>query len=46
MNRDAEYTEILRGRLTERRFIHSLNVADSARELAEIYGVQAALIEQ
>lgn len=38
MNRDAEYTEILRGRLTERRFIHSLNVADSARELAEIYG--------
>ena len=38
MNRDAEYTEILRSRLTERRFIHSLNVADSARELAEIYG--------
>ena len=38
MNRDAEYTEILRGRLTERRFIHSLNVADSSRELAEIYG--------
>ena len=38
MNRDAEYTGILRGRLTERRFIHSLNVADSARELAEIYG--------
>ncbi len=38
MNRDAEYTEILRGRLTERRFLHSLNVADSAKELAEIYG--------
>ncbi|MBR5441685.1 MAG: bis(5'-nucleosyl)-tetraphosphatase (symmetrical) YqeK [Clostridia bacterium] len=38
MNRDAEYTEILRGRLTERRFVHSLNVADSSRELAEIYG--------
>ncbi len=38
MNRDAEYTEVLRGRLTERRFIHSLNVADSAAELAEIYG--------
>lgn len=38
MNRDAEYTELLRERLTERRFIHSLNVADSARELAGIYG--------
>ena len=38
MNRDAEYTERLRERLTERRFIHSLNVADSARELAGIYG--------
>ena len=42
MNRDAEYTEILRGRLTERRFIHSLNVADSAKELAEIYGYDPA----
>ncbi|MBO5897043.1 MAG: bis(5'-nucleosyl)-tetraphosphatase (symmetrical) YqeK [Clostridia bacterium] len=38
MNRDVEYTERLRERLTERRFIHSLNVADSARELAGIYG--------
>ncbi len=38
MNRDAEYTEVLRGRLTEKRFIHSLNVAESAKELALIYG--------
>ena len=38
MSRDAEYTEVLKGRLTERRFIHSLNVAKSARELAGIYG--------
>ncbi len=38
MNRDAEYTEILREKLTEKRFIHSLNVADSAKELAGIYG--------
>ncbi len=38
MNRNAEYTEVLKGRLTERRFIHSLNVADSAKELALIYG--------
>ena len=38
MNRDAEYIEILKERLTERRFIHSLNVAKSAKELAIIYG--------
>lgn len=38
MNRDAEYTEVLRGRLTEKRFVHSLNVAESAKELAIIYG--------
>jgi nicotinate-nucleotide adenylyltransferase len=38
VNRDAEYTEILRERLTERRFNHSLNVAKSAKELAGIYG--------
>ena len=38
MNKNAEYIEILRGRLTEKRFIHSLNVADSAKELALIYG--------
>ncbi len=38
MNRDAEYTEILKGKLTEHRFIHSLNVAESSRELARLYG--------
>lgn len=38
MNRDCEYKEILKGRLTQKRFIHSLNVADSAKELAIIYG--------
>ena len=38
MNRDADYVEILRDRLTEKRFIHSLNVAESAKELAKIYG--------
>lgn len=38
MNRNAEYIEILKGRLTEQRFIHSLNVADTAKELARIYG--------
>lgn len=41
MNRDEQYKEVLRGRLTERRFIHSLNVADSAKQLAEIYGCNA-----
>lgn len=38
MNKDAEYIEILRERLTERRFVHSLNVAKSARKLALLYG--------
>lgn len=38
MNRDAEYIEILKEKLTEKRFIHSLNVADSSRELAKLYG--------
>ena len=38
MNRDAEYIEILKGKLTEKRFIHSLNVAESSKELAKLYG--------
>ena len=38
MNRNAEYIEALRERLTEKRFIHSLNVADTSKELALIYG--------
>ncbi len=38
MYKNEEYKAILKERLTERRYIHSLNVADSARELAVIYG--------
>lgn len=38
MNRDNEFKEILRNRLTEKRYIHSLNVADSAKMLAKLYG--------
>lgn len=38
MNRDAEYIEVLKARLTEKRFAHSLNVAESAKELAIMYG--------
>ena len=38
MNRDNEFKEILKNRLTEKRYIHSLNVADSARMLARLYG--------
>ena len=38
MLKAEEYIEIIRPKLTEARFIHSLNVAQSARELANIYG--------
>ena len=38
MNRDNEFKEILKNRLTEKRYIHSLNVADSAKRLARLYG--------
>lgn len=37
MNRDNEFKEILKNRLTEKRYIHSLNVADSAKMLAKLY---------
>ncbi len=33
------WRKLLKGRLLEKRYIHSLNVADSARELAKKYGV-------
>jgi nicotinate-nucleotide adenylyltransferase len=33
-----QYKEILQKRLSEKRYIHSLNVADSSKELALIYG--------
>lgn len=36
-----DYIRILRGRLTEYRFIHSLAVADEAKRLAERYGADA-----
>ncbi len=35
---NEQYKEILRKRLSEKRYVHSLNVADSAKELALIYG--------
>ena len=38
MLKAEEYIEIIRPKLTDARFIHSLNVAQSARELANIYG--------
>lgn len=38
MSRNEEFKDILKARLTEKRYIHSINVADSARELARIYG--------
>lgn len=43
MNRDAEYTAHLKERLTEKRFIHSLNVAESSKELARLYGYDEAI---
>ena len=38
MKTNSECIEIIKGRLTEKRFIHSLNVADCAKELALKYG--------
>ena len=35
---EDRYIELLRGKLDERRFVHSLNVADSSEELALKYG--------
>lgn len=35
---DEQIIELIKSRLTEQRFIHSMNVADSARELAPLYG--------
>ena len=40
---DEKIIDVLRQRLVESRFIHSLNVADSARDLAVIYGADADL---
>lgn len=38
MKTDLECIEIIKNRLTEQRFIHSLNVAESAKELAIKFG--------
>ena len=38
MFKNEEFKIILKEQLTEKRYIHSLNVADSAKELASIYG--------
>ncbi len=38
MKTDEQLKEILESRLTPKRFIHSLNVAESAVELARLYG--------
>lgn len=38
MSTNEEIMAVLKERLTERRYIHSLNVADSAKKLASIYG--------
>ncbi len=38
MSKNDEYINVLKERLTEYRFIHSLNVAKSAKDLALIYG--------
>ena len=40
---DEAIVKLLRQRLKSDRFTHSLNVAQSARELAEIYGADPAL---
>jgi nicotinate-nucleotide adenylyltransferase len=37
-NTEEQYVEILRGRLTPKRFRHSLAVAEQARHLAALYG--------
>ncbi len=35
------YIQLIRERLSEKRYVHSLNVADSAKQLAEIYGTDS-----
>lgn len=38
LNRDEQFIEIIRGRLTPKRFAHSMAVAERAQELAVRYG--------
>lgn len=42
MMTDEQFVDIIKGRLTERRFHHSLEVAREARRLAEKYGANPA----
>ena len=41
MQTDEQFIEIIRGRLTEKRFRHSLAVAEQAAHLASLYGADA-----
>lgn len=38
MNQFTEYVSLIRSKLTDKRFLHSLNVADAARKLALLNG--------
>ncbi len=38
MYKNEDFRAVLQKRLTKKRYIHSLNVAEAARELAELYG--------
>lgn len=40
-----EYTQLIKGRMGERRFVHSLNVSKSAVKLAELYGADVQKAE-
>lgn len=42
MMTDEQFTDIIKGRLSEKRFHHSLEVAKEARRLAEKYGADPA----
>ena len=39
------YVNLIKGRMGERRFIHSVNVAKAAVKLAEIYGADTEKAE-
>lgn len=41
MNNNEEYIKIIKERLSEERFTHSINVAESAAQLAKKYGADA-----
>ncbi len=41
MNEPAAFKQFLKENLSKKRYVHSLNVADMSRELAELYGADA-----